>query len=55
MVLLHGWGANKNTFNKLANELKENYKVYLIDLPGFGESEIGLPLKLYEVVEVLHK
>ena len=46
IILLHGWGANKNTFNKLANHLKDNFTLYLIDLPGFGESEIGLPLNL---------
>lgn len=55
IILLHGWGANKNTFNKLANHLKDNFTVYLIDLPGFGESEIGLPLNLYEVVDIIHQ
>lgn len=55
IILLHGWGANKNTFNKLANNLKDNFTLYLIDLPGFGESEIGLPLNLYDVVDVIHQ
>ena len=55
IILLHGWGANKNTFNKLANELKENFKVYKLDLPGFGESDIGLPLTVYEVCDYIHE
>lgn len=55
IIFLHGWGANKNTFIKTANHLKNNYTIYLIDLPGFGESEIGLPLSLYDVVDVIHE
>lgn len=52
-VMLHGWGANRNTFKNLANHLKERYKVYILDLPGFGESEIGLPFNLFEVSDIL--
>ena len=55
IILLHGWGANKNTFNKLSNELKENFKVYKIDLPGFGDTEIGLPLTVHEVSEYIYE
>ncbi|MDE5868110.1 MAG: alpha/beta hydrolase [Anaeroplasmataceae bacterium] len=54
-ILLHGWGANLRTFDKLAKDLSGMYKVYTIDLPGFGESEIGVPLDIYEVVEVIHQ
>ena len=55
IILLHGWGANKNTFNKLSNELKENFKVYKIDLPGFGDTEIGLPLSVHVVSEYIYE
>lgn len=54
MLLLHGWGANKNTFAKLAENLSDRFLVYRLDLPGFGESEIGLPLNLFEVTDILY-
>jgi len=39
VLLLHGWGANINTMMPIFNILKDNFKVYAIDFPGFGESE----------------
>lgn len=38
-VLLHGWGASKETMVPIANLIKDRYRVVLIDLPGFGMSE----------------
>lgn len=54
MVLLHGWGANKTTFAKLSKNLSSRFKVYRMDLPGFGESNIGLPLNLNEVTDLVY-
>ncbi len=39
VILLHGWGANRYTFNNLYKHLSKNYRTYIIDLPGFGESD----------------
>ena len=39
IVVLHGWGANIDTVIPIVNILAENYKVYALDLPGFGESQ----------------
>jgi pimeloyl-ACP methyl ester carboxylesterase len=39
VILLHGWGANINTFLPVFNNLIMKFKVYSIDLPGFGESD----------------
>ena len=55
LILLHGWGLNLETFNKLNDDLKYEYKVYRIDLPGFGKSVINKPLSILEVTDVLHK
>lgn len=55
MILLHGWGASLLTFSKLAKTLSSNFKVYSIDLPGFGESTVGVPLGVEEVAEVIHE
>lgn len=39
IVLLHGWGANIELLQPLADRLNHlGYKTYMIDLPGFGES-----------------
>ena len=55
IILLHGWGANLNTFNNISKSLSENFKVYSIDLPGFGESVIGLPLSIDEVTNIIRE
>lgn len=39
IVVLHGWGANINTILSIVNILKDRYRVYALDLPGFGESQ----------------
>lgn len=36
LVLLHGWGVNSGVFSELVDRLKADYRVRLIDLPGFG-------------------
>lgn len=38
VVLLHGWGANLQSFGRLIPELEKHFKVYALDFPGFGES-----------------
>ena len=38
VLILHGWGANINTVLPIVNLLKPHFKVYALDLPGFGES-----------------
>ena len=40
VVLLHGWLANLKTMQPIANGLKQKFKVYNIDIIGFGESEL---------------
>ncbi len=40
VVLLHGWGAEAASFKPLFEWLAASHKVYVLDLPGFGNSEI---------------
>ena len=44
IVLIHGFGANKDNWTRLAGELTEEYNVYAIDLPGHGDSSKPLDL-----------
>ena len=38
-LLIHGWGGSSQSLQSLAQLLAEKYKVYTIDLPGFGISD----------------
>lgn len=39
ILVLHGWGANIDTIMPIVNLLKDHFKVYALDLPGFGKSD----------------
>lgn len=51
ILLLHGWGPSSVTLEKhlrpLANRLKKNHQVTMVEFPGHGAS--GLPDENYEV------
>jgi abhydrolase domain-containing protein 6 len=38
ILLIHGFGANKDNWNRLAKYLTPSFHVVAVDLPGFGES-----------------
>lgn len=40
VVLLHGWLTDLETMRPIADGLKDSFKVYLIDLLGFGRSDL---------------
>lgn len=40
VLLLHGFGENGNIWNKQVEDLKENFRLIIPDLPGSGQSEI---------------
>ncbi|MBO1519628.1 pimeloyl-ACP methyl ester esterase BioH [Oceanisphaera pacifica] len=39
LVLLHGWGMNSAVWDGLAMRLENDASLYLVDLPGFGQSD----------------
>lgn len=39
LVLLHGWGFDHRIWASLAAELQSHFTLYLVDLPGFGQTE----------------
>lgn len=39
LIFLHGWGVNSRYWFKIIENLKQ-FNIYLIDLPGFGESQV---------------
>lgn len=44
IVMVHGFGANKDNWTRLAAELTDEYNVYAVDLPGHGDSSKPLDL-----------
>ena len=40
LLLLHGWGDNLSTFKDLQSELSKDYRVFSLDLPGFGQTQM---------------
>ena len=38
ILLLHGWGANIKLFDTMIKHLSPYYKVYALDMAGFGET-----------------
>jgi pimeloyl-ACP methyl ester carboxylesterase len=38
LVLIHGFGADKDNFTRVSGHLTPHYRVLIPDLPGFGES-----------------
>ncbi|MGL5020995.1 MAG: alpha/beta fold hydrolase [Mycoplasmatales bacterium] len=51
IILLHGWGQSIEAFRPTVDFLKKKYKVWSIDLPGFGMSDeplVGMDIYEYE-------
>ena len=55
VFLLHGWQMNKETFNSLTRDLSTDFKVYQIDLPGFGKSETKEALNVEKYADILYE
>lgn len=47
LILIHGWGTDVSTFWPIVDLLKNNFTLWLIDLPGFGRSD--LPKKTFTI------
>lgn len=39
ILMLHGWGTRGQTFDELARDFVQRYRVVRLDFPGFGGSE----------------
>lgn len=58
LVLMHGWGFDSDIWQPLLPELTQYFKVQLIDLPGFGRSQIpadyrNLDKIIDDIIEIL--
>lgn len=54
ILLLHGWGQNIAMMKPLGDNLYDNYRVTILDFPGFGESdEPTLPWSITDYAQIL--
>ncbi len=54
LVILHGWGCNKELFAPIAEHLAAHYTVVVPDLPGFGESpEPAVPYSVGDCTDLV--
>lgn len=49
LVLLHGWGVNSAVWQPIVEPLTAHFTLYLVDLPGFGQSA---PLEQYSLKSI---
>lgn len=52
ILLLHGWGQSHAFWKDVIEKLSSNYQVYVVDLPGFGRSDVPMrnwTLKSYAI------
>lgn len=47
LILIHGWGTDVSTFWPIVDFLKDKFTLWLLDLPGFGRSD--LPKKQFNI------
>lgn len=56
LLLVHGFGGDKDNWTRVARHLRKRYRVIAVDLPGFGESDAprDVPYRIADQVERLH-
>ncbi len=52
-IYLHGWGLDSSAMKRLAM-LNKSTNVIIVDLPGFGKSELTHPYTIQDYVQELH-
>ncbi len=56
IVLLHGWGQNIEMMDPLGKNLSTNHRITILDLPGFGSSQIpDFAYTIYDYTEILNE
>ena len=53
IVMLHGWGMNKDAFAVLSKKFNTKAKCLIVDLYGFGDS--GMPEEYYDTYEYAYQ
>lgn len=55
MILLHGWGCDNRLMQPLSSLFSQNYRVFCLDLFGFGKTAM-IPIDTFEdYIDALHQ
>ena len=54
IIILPGWGDTRKTFTYLINDLKDNFTIYIIDYPGFGNSKLDTNLTIFDYTDFIY-
>lgn len=55
LVFLHGWGVNSKIFELLFYYIKDDFEIFTMDLPGFGQTPIEKSMTLKDYADFVHK
>lgn len=53
VALLHGWGMHGGVWTDVRDQLSQDYRVHVVDLPGMGYSALITPFNLQRLAQVL--
>lgn len=53
LVLLHGWGLNAEVWQNIVPRLSAQFRLHLVDLPGYGRSRGFAALSLEQMAQAL--
>lgn len=53
LVLLHGWGMNSAVWERITKRLSAKFCLYLVDLPGMGQSRAVYPYHLHRLADAI--
>jgi len=53
LIVLHGWGSNKNLMKQSFVAYMENFRHIYIDLPGFGNSTCNMSMTTSDVAKIV--
>lgn len=53
LIVLHGWGSNKELMKKSFSPYMQGFRHIYIDLPGFGKSTCSMALTSYDTARIV--
>ncbi len=53
LVLLHGWASHPQVYRSLVRELEKHFRVPVLPLPGYNQSEACTPYTLERIADTL--
>ena len=52
IVFIHGWGLNSAVWQPCLDDLKNNFEVITVDLPGYGTNYLYQPSPYLSLIHI---